>query len=790
MRHALVALSVIVLLISAAEITGANSLTGPVESRHEAADRATQKEPNPVPNSMRHEITTRSQSDGWTRPIPFESLLPASGSKQTYNVLFCIADNDQPGFRGGLAAYPAISAVDYFDARAEVPALATLLAYDVVVTYPNYAYSDMVATGDTLAAYVRHGGAVICGGWCWYLWGNYLDGEIMDSLFNPFTGRGGGHYSDTTLGWYDPTHPIMAGVTAVTEIYRDSLMINPGTTPVATWADGEWFIGTKGKVVGINGVPRDGGNWTGDMILIFHNAAVWTQTIAEYALVQDKMPWSFCFGNQDVLLSQTIPFDVYTSSDIGVADLSPYKKVIIPSDQSYGFYSTVSSFRAWFEAYVSGGGVLEFHGACFFDQDWTGLTMPTGFSCSDQPTTYSQMVSIHHPGHPLVVKPHVVPDTSLDNWNYSTHGYLTGLLPGHDAVLQNDDFSEPCLAVQAHGDGWVIAAMNTLEWSYYWGHSPILENVILWMPGATYALIQDVDPWPWYFDYNANLDILSSHGISCEVYGAPHVKHADLSMYDRVIVSSCQSGDFYDSLSTYRARFEDYMQNGGVFEFHGAAGGDYWSGVTMPTGFTSAWYTHDSVSIQAPGHPIVTTPHTITDAGLDEWNSSTHGDLVSLIPGYTEVLRNDATGNPCLAVLDWGAGWLVVTLNPIEYAWGFALSPLLENILLYDPFTAVEEIPAIPDLKSIALHQNRPNPFDLSTSISYELPRTTRVSLKLYDKAGRLVRTLVDGVEGAGLKRVVWNGKDQYGKDVANGVYFYTLESEEKTLTKKLVFVR
>jgi hypothetical protein len=269
------------------------------------------------------------------------------------------------------------------------------------------------------------------------------------------------------------------------------------------------------------------------------------------------------------------------------------------------------------------------------------------------------------------------------------------------------------------------------------------------------------------------------------------MEHADLSMYDRVIVSSQQPHAFYDSLSAYRARFENYMQNGGVFEFHGACWSmDDWSGITMPTGFTSSFSFSDGISIQAPGHPIVTTPHIITDAGLDGWLYSTHGDLVSLIPGYTEILRNDSTGAPTLVVLDWGSGWLVATLNTLEWAWAMGHSPLLENVLLYDPFTAVEELPVVSDLRTIALHQNRPNPFDLTTSISYQLPRATHVSLKLYDKAGRLVRTLVDGVEAAGVKTAIWDGRDRHGHEVANGVYFYTLKSEEKTLTKKLVFVR
>ena len=765
-----------------------STIAGPTTLASENTPRATpvsSQNANSIPNVTREGTPSSTRDLGNLIEYFHPQVQMASGSKQPYTVLALISDNDQPTFRSTLASYPDVATVDYYDATTSIPTLAQLLPYDCVITWPNYGYADAITTGDVLAQYVDAGGAVICGGFCWYLLGNHLDGEIMDTLYNPFTGLGTNHYSAASLGWFDPWHPIMAGVSAVSDQYRDSVRINPGADSVARWDDGEWFIATKGKVVGINAYPGDAGAFTGDLILIYYNAILWTQTAAEYAIFQDQAPYGTS-TNQDILIANSLPFDVYGSSDVGAVDLSRYGKVIIASQQTNAFYATVSTNRGWFESYVSGGGVLEFHGACIVGDDWSGLPMPTGFTSTWGPY---DSVSIHHPGHPIVLTPHIITDSELDEWNQSTHGYFINLLPGHDEVLRHDGANEPCLVVQPYGDGWVIATLNPLEVRYGPSYSYILENLLLWIPGASYALFQDHNPWYWFLSTNPNHELLATHGIRFDIYNSSHMGLVDLSMYAKVVTASAQPADFYDSLSMHRAWFESYMANGGILEFHGAPMFD-WSGLPMPTGFTCDFRYSNSISIQAPGHPILTTPNIIGDVELDNWNYSTHGDLVSLIPGYTEVLRNDSTGAPTLAVLSYGSGWLIATMNTLEWAYYWGYSPILENVLLYMPTTGAEEIPSISALETVALHQNWPNPFESKTSINYSLPTPSQVSLKVYDKAGRLLRTLVDRMEGAGTFTVSWDGTDDFGRRVSNGVYFYSLKVRDTALTRKLVLLR
>jgi hypothetical protein len=91
---------------------------------------------------------------------------------------------------------------------------------------------------------------------------------------------------------------------------------------------------------------------------------------------------------------------------------------------------------------------------------------------------------------------------------------------------------------------------------------------------------------------------------------------------------------------------------------------------------------------------------------------------------------------------------------------------------------------------ALALHPPVPNPFRRVTTIRYDLPRPGAVHLAVYDVTGRLVRTLVDRVEEAGFRSVVWDGKDTGGQRVSSGVFFYALETAEGSVRRKVVLLR
>ena len=94
--------------------------------------------------------------------------------------------------------------------------------------------------------------------------------------------------------------------------------------------------------------------------------------------------------------------------------------------------------------------------------------------------------------------------------------------------------------------------------------------------------------------------------------------------------------------------------------------------------------------------------------------------------------------------------------------------------------------------KVFSLAQNSPNPFNPATTISYSVPEGTLVQVKLtvYNIRGQLVRTLVDEVREPGSYTVYWDGRNDAGRQVASGVYFYRMRAGDFVQTRKMVLLK
>ncbi len=181
----------------------------------------------------------------------------------------------------------------------------------------------------------------------------------------------------------------------------------------------------------------------------------------------------------------------------------------------------------------------------------------------------------------------------------------------------------------------------------------------------------------------------------------------------------------------------------------------------------------------------------------DTVNKSAVGARVTIQAGGRTMVREVTTST----------GYL--SQAPLVLHFGLGAATTVDNMMVYWPgevhttvtVTEVDQLinvnqsgePSAVDLtpSRFALHQCYPNPFNPSTTISYELPQAGEVTLKLYDVSGSLITTLKNGVvEAAGLNSVVWNGTDDSGKTVSAGVYFCNLKSGSHVATVRMVMVK
>jgi hypothetical protein len=124
-----------------------------------------------------------------------------------------------------------------------------------------------------------------------------------------------------------------------------------------------------------------------------------------------------------------------------------------------------------------------------------------------------------------------------------------------------------------------------------------------------------------------------------------------------------------------------------------------------------------------------------------------------------------------------------------EHFWEFEVTN--GNVVLLDEYgdptlTGVGDTP----VGTAVLVGNAPNPFDSTTDVRYHLTQPTRVELRVYDVAGRLVKDLRDGSMPEGAHEATWDGTDAAGHRVPSGVYFCSLVADGVTQSRKMLVLR
>lgn len=198
---------------------------------------------------------------------------------------------------------------------------------------------------------------------------------------------------------------------------------------------------------------------------------------------------------------------------------------------------------------------------------------------------------------------------------------------------------------------------------------------------AHILLIQDQAGW----GYDMYIQVLAASGVPYDVINSGSIASWDFTQYDKIITAGQQPDAYYYAIQTNRQKFEDFMNAGGCCSFEVANYFGYANEqITWPGGFTC--YNNggsNSITIDDPASPLMTTPNTVTLNELQNWNYSSHGNMSNLPASYVSVLY-DGMGS-CAGTFSFGAGGAAVSHQPLEWAYGFGYSQNYPpNFALYE----------------------------------------------------------------------------------------------------------
>ncbi|MEE9443013.1 MAG: T9SS type A sorting domain-containing protein [candidate division Zixibacteria bacterium] len=268
--------------------------------------------------------------------------------------------------------------------------------------------------------------------------------------------------------------------------------------------------------------------------------------------------------------------------------------------------------------------------------------------------------------------------------------------------------------------------------------------------------------------------------------GNPNLYRVEMSLENDVILGGMSLGLVFKGDAELNINWEPQVggwdstgNNGGFVTVEGSSRFD-----PSPTGsfdmggFLIAQVSTDSLA-----------PDSVLPGGAAMWNGIPAGAMEHMINYYFSL--NVPGGATVVFTVDStkiGASgdWTYVTLGGSTF--DAAFSGAIEVTVEQSTSSAAGDNPAI--AYTYGLEQNYPNPFNPVTRINYSLARKSNVDIAVFNILGQRVNTLMSGEVEAGPGFVEWHGDDDSGQEVASGIYFYKMVTDEFVETRKMVLMR
>ncbi|MCK4539499.1 MAG: T9SS type A sorting domain-containing protein [Candidatus Krumholzibacteria bacterium] len=196
---------------------------------------------------------------------------------------------------------------------------------------------------------------------------------------------------------------------------------------------------------------------------------------------------------------------------------------------------------------------------------------------------------------------------------------------------------------------------------------------------------------------------------------------------------------------------------------------------------------------------VNTEPESVMSTALHSSSVSFNGESIELVwemsaidDGVEFIVTRNAVAGESLALAPSGIernGMQFRLVDSdiekgIEYTYRVDYILKGETRLLFE--TETVSTPSMP----LTLRQNKPNPFNPSTTISYYLPSRCEMKLEIFDVTGRSIAVLEKMIAEKGPHEVTWDGLDSGGNRVSSGIYFYRLRAGKEAVSRKMVLMR
>ncbi|HPR17376.1 MAG TPA: T9SS type A sorting domain-containing protein, partial [Candidatus Cloacimonadota bacterium] len=194
--------------------------------------------------------------------------------------------------------------------------------------------------------------------------------------------------------------------------------------------------------------------------------------------------------------------------------------------------------------------------------------------------------------------------------------------------------------------------------------------------------------------------------------------------------------------------------------------------------YTTDWITMTNTSASAQTYTLTYTYENMPDS----WGMSVCNQENCFMPNW-----------PAAVPLEAGASELIHIVVYVYSTDGFSFNITMDSGDLTEPisldftFNTEDNTGNDEELLPTCTLQNYPNPFNPSTTIRFSVSQNEPVNLTIYNVKGQVVKTFTNL---PATNSVVWNGLDDNNRTVDSGVYFYSLKTSGKNVTKKMILLK